>query len=125
MSRFIINPQFKQELVKALDDWTQAIFNKTDDVISIPRYWENWETSNPFRDIVDTEDLRNSGQISKLAVFKRSISWQVPYVGYVYYGFTLVDGRTIPDRQWIQVAYEENNYREILIIILKRRKIVK
>lgn len=125
MSKFTLNPNFKSQLSSALDDWIEEIFQKTDDVIATPRYWEGWTTSNPFRDIVDTEDLRNSGEKLKISQFKGVIKWSTSYVGYVYYGFTLADGRTIPSRKWVEVAESENNYRDLLIVILKRKGIIK
>jgi hypothetical protein len=119
MTTFHINPRFTQELHEIVEDWVDAIAQANDDVISTPRYWEGWETGNPFRDIIDTEALKNSKTKLKLSNYDYTITWSVPYIGYVYNGFTLQDGRKIPARKWCELAERENDYKDILVKFLK------
>jgi hypothetical protein len=120
MSHFTLNPSFKRNLEKSFETWAQHIFETNDDVIKTPRYWDGWVTSNPFRDIVDTEKLRLSGSLTKLSRFKSTMTWATPYVEYVYFGYMLSDGRRIPDRKWVNVAFAENDYKASLVNIFKQ-----
>jgi hypothetical protein len=124
MSNFHINPRFVQELQNCIEDWVDAIAQANDDVISIPRYWEGWQTGNPFRDIIDTEALRNSKTKLKVSNYDYTVTWSVPYIGYVYNGFTLQDGRKIPARKWCEVAERENDYKGVFVKLLKQRKLI-
>lgn len=118
MSSFKLSSDFKNQLSKSLAQWAEQIYQATDSVIATPRYWDNWTTSNPFRDIIDSEDLRNSGKLTQVSKFKWNMTWSTAYIFYVYFGYTLADGRQIPDRKFIEVAFDENNYRDWLIKIL-------
>jgi hypothetical protein len=123
MAKLVINRQkLNQKLETILYRFSQEVFKANDRVIRTPRLWEDWETSDPFRDIVDSKDLANSGKIYKAGKLKYEIKWSTPYILYVYFGYMLQDGRRIPARKWIDIAKQENNYHQILRMVIKTSK---
>lgn len=115
MAKFKPNFEFEKHLEIAFKDIVYAIFYASQLVINTERYWDGWETSNPNRDIVDTAKLRDSGKVEFISNRKAVISWSTAYVFFVYFGYTLKDGRRIPARKWIHIAIDENNFPLLFI----------
>ncbi len=118
MAKFIRNPNFKVSVVKAYTDFVYELFYLMQLIINTPRYWDGWETSDPFRDIVDTGALRDSGNVEKVSQYSSKISWVTEYVGFVYFGYTLRSGRRIPARKWAEITEEENDLYALWLAIL-------
>lgn len=121
VGNFKMNPKFKPELQVAFTEFTQEYFKLAQKVINESRLWDNWETSNPFRDIVDTGDLSESGTVNAIAPFYSVVSWVTDYVTLVYFGYALSDGRRIPSRKWADVAIQENDLLLLFATILVNR----
>lgn len=120
MANFILNSEFKYVLSKATEELVNEYAKLCRDIIQTPRFWEGWETSEPFRDIVDTGALDESMQIYKQATLRYTVTWYTDYVVFVYMGYTLADGRRIPPREWAMLAIYENDLLGIFAGILKR-----
>lgn len=118
MGQFILNPKFKQVLEISVGEFAREYAQLCRDVIEIERLWLGWETSNPLRDIVDTNALNESMTVEQVNETMWRIGWHVLYVIYVYFGYALPDGRRIPPRQWCQIAIDENNLLDIFRRIL-------
>jgi hypothetical protein len=110
---FKINPEFQHKLDEALQEFVYAFAQACRDVIELERYWEGWETSNPIRDIVDTNALNASLTITQIKMHTYRIRWATAYVVYVYMGYALSDGRNIPARKWVDVAMAENDFYSV------------
>jgi hypothetical protein len=113
VSKFIINPKFKSKFNNAM---REVVANTTDklaefsrQVIETDRYWEGWVTSNPVRDIVDTNAMNESMTTELVTSNKGRISWFAVYAIYVYYGYVTQTGARIPPRMWVHIALMENN----------------
>lgn len=118
MSEFILDPNFKYAIEQSLDEFSDEFSLLCREVITTPRYWEDWVTSDPFRDIVDTTALDQSMVVRKLERFKLMIGWYTDYVTFVYGGYTLADGRRIPPREWVMLAIQENDILRLFCEIL-------
>lgn len=90
-------------------------------VIEEDRLWEGWETSNPLRDIVDTNAMNESIEVYKDRLLSYYVSWATDYVLYVYFGYALPSGQRIPPRRWAEIAVDENEVLEIFGDILRKR----
>lgn len=123
MATFTINPKFKQALSQSAEGFAHEFSLLCREVIEVERLWANWETSNPLRDIVDTNALNESMSVDQVDEMLWRISWATLYVVYVYMGYALADGRRIPARRWVQITIDENDtlgiFRRILIKNLK------
>ena len=110
-------------LLQAIDDslssFVKDYADLCYDVIDKVRYWENWTTSDPYRDIVDTTALRNSMERKRLSRFRWSVTWSVPYVLYVYYGYITQKGNIIPARKWAEIAIAENDLHGLFSVWLR------
>ena len=109
MGNFKLNPNFNDWLTNAFSQFVDDYFALVQEVLNKPRVWEGWETSEPFRDIVDTGDLRDSGVVTQWDQFYYVLSWSTDYVQLVYFGYALADGRRIPPRKWAELAIREND----------------
>ncbi|MEM7578259.1 MAG: hypothetical protein AAF316_00145 [Cyanobacteria bacterium P01_A01_bin.80] len=118
MAKFKPNDEFKTMIEKSFKDFVYSFFYLIQLVINEPRLWKDWETSDPFRDIVDTGALRNSGKVNFETSKKAVLSWTTEYVGFVYFGYTLQSGKRIPPRKWVKIAMNENDLLVIFAQIL-------
>ena len=119
MSQLKINPQFEIALYRSVKMFVQEYFRLATEIIETDRYWDGWETSNPYRDIVDTSDLKNSGRIEQLSESAFKMKWVTDYVTFVYFGYFLQDGRRIPARKWVELVMQENNMNQIALNIFR------
>lgn len=109
MASFKLNPDFEEALNGALEEFVREFAQACRDVIEIERYWDGWTTSNPLRDIVDTNALNVSMEVFQVKTLTYRIRWATAYVVYVYLGYALQDGRRIPARKWVEIAMNEND----------------
>ena len=119
MSKFKQNPKLHKTLDIALNRFSETYAQLARDVIEQPRLWDDWETSNPFRDIIDTNTLNESMTLLKVSNNRYVVKWSTFYVVFVYYGYALADGRRIPPRKWAEIAIYENDLLQIFGQILK------
>lgn len=112
--------KFYNILDAALEEFAQEFALLCRKVIETERTWEDWETSNPLRDIVDTNKMNESMQVNKEDMLSYLVSWATEYVQYVYFGYSLQDGRRIPARKWAEIAVDENDVLTLFGQILKR-----
>jgi hypothetical protein len=104
-----MNPEFKHQLDEALQEFTYTFAQACRDVIEIERVWENWTVTNPLRDIVDSNALNASMTVTQIRPLTYRIRWATDYVVYVYWGYTMQNGRRIPSRKWVNIAMQEND----------------
>jgi hypothetical protein len=113
VGKFTVNPNLDKALNQSFEEFVQEYFLLARKVIETPRTWDGWETSNPYRDIVDTNDLNESGHIHNFQasenMFSATVTWVTDYVALVYFGYSLSDGRRIPSRKWAEIAVYEND----------------
>lgn len=121
MSRVRFNSRFKSTVAQSVEMFANEYFALSQAIIDTARYWEEWETSEPFRDIVDSGDLHASGKVQQVTLYRYRITYSVPYVLYVYFGYMLADGRKIPARKWLELVADENNLQIIWAMLLKRQ----
>lgn len=118
---FRMRPGAKEELnnalLEVLDALTEAIYTEATRIIETERYWADWTTSDPNRDIVDTNALNKSGQIIELSKYKRRIRYATEYVIYVYFGHLTPSGARIPPRMWLHLAIDENEQMLLDLIV--------
>lgn len=121
MSQIKINKEkINQILEDSLEKFVVDFSGMCYDVIDTERFWQNWyPKTTPYRDIVDTTDLRNSMERSKLEKFRWRIRWSTFYVTLVYFGYVLPNGGIIPPRKWVEIAIEENDLRSRFIYWLR------
>jgi hypothetical protein len=115
------NPAFRQAITEALGEFTTEYSLMARKVIEEERIWKDWTTSNPLRDIVDTDALNLSMLVSQVNNYKFRVSWFTLYAAYVYFGYSLADGRKIPSRPWAEIAIQENPVLEIFASILRKK----
>lgn len=99
----------------------ESVYNKLDDsfasmidyyfkalraTINISRYWEGFR-NNPFRDIVDSGEFRDSQDREKLGQMSWNIFWLAEYAIYVRYGGVTPQGIHFPGRNFEEIAAEE------------------
>lgn len=115
------NPAFRQAITEALGEFTTEYSLMARKVIEEERIWKDWTTSNPLRDIVDTDALNLSMLVSQVDNYKFRVSWFALYAAYVYFGYSLADGRKIPSRPWAEITIQENPVLEIFASILRKK----
>lgn len=115
------NPAFRQAISEALGEFTEEYSLMARKVIEEERIWQGWETSNPLRDIIDTEALNLSMLVSQVDNYRFRVSWFALYAAYVYFGHSLADGRKIPARRWCNIAIAENPVLDIFASILRKK----
>jgi hypothetical protein len=115
------NPNFRKAITEALSDFTGEYSLMARKVIEEERIWKDWTTSNPLRDIVDTNALNLSMLVSQTDNYRFRVSWFALYAAYVYFGYTLANGRKIPSRRWAEIAIDENPVLDIFAGILRKK----
>lgn len=121
MATFKENPKFRQAITAALSEFTDEYSLMARKVIEEERLWANWTTSNPLRDIVDTNALNLSMLTTQINNYRFRVSWYALYAVYVYFGYSLPDGRKIPSRPWAEIAIDENPVLDIFSDILRQK----
>lgn len=112
--------EFYKTLDAALAEFTYEFSLLCRKVIETDRLWEGWETSNPLRDIVDTNAINESMSSVEESSLYYAVQWATEYVLYVYFGYALPDGRRIPPRKWAQLAVDENDTLALFGSILRK-----
>lgn len=110
-----------------LDDYLESVFDgivegykqELDDVISNPRYWgqgfgttrrKNGEiVSGGFRNIVDTQELKNSQSDSRTGKLEHTFEWDAGHATIVHEGT-----RNMPPRPWTRVAAQNLNIEDLI-----------
>jgi hypothetical protein len=118
MAKFIIDEQFTDILQVSIEQFANKYAQICTTLIDTPRYWEDWTTSDPFRDIVDTGALRDSIAIDQINDYCHTISWITAYVEFVYFGHMTRKGNWIPPRKWAELVIQENDLLYIYAAIL-------
>jgi hypothetical protein len=121
MAKFKESPEFRKAITEALAEFTDEYSLMARKVIEEERVWKDWVTSDPLRDIVDTNALNLSMLVSQVNNYRFRVSWFALYAAYVYFGYSLADGRKIPPRKWAEIAIDENPVLEIFTAILKKK----
>ena len=103
-----------QQLDKSFDSMIEYYFKALRAVINISRTWEGFQ-SNPFRDIVDSGQFRDSQDKEKLGRMAWTIFWLAEYSLYVRYGGVTPNGVHFPGRAFEEVALEEVNLTDFFI----------
>lgn len=111
---------FVNLLDQALEEFAVEFSLLCRKVIEEERIWDGWETSNPLRDIVDTNALNESMLTDKEQQLSYYVQWATEYVQYVYFGYSLPDGRRIPPRKWAEIAVSENDILSLFADILRK-----
>jgi hypothetical protein len=119
--KFKENPAFRQAISEALGEFTDEFSLMSRKVIEEERLWDNWVTSNPLRDIVDSNALNLSMLVSQVDNYRYRVSWFALYAAYVYFGHQTQSGKRIPPRRWADIAVEENPVLEIFAGILRKK----
>jgi hypothetical protein len=115
------NPAFRGAISEALSEFTNEYSLMCRKVIEEERLWKDWVTSNPLRDIVDTNALNLSMLVSQVDNYRYRVSWFALYAAYVYFGSTTQSGKRIPDRKWCDLAIDENPVLDIFAAILRKK----
>ena len=111
---------FTELLDRALEEFTTEFSLLCRKVVEEERIWDGWETSNPLRDIVDTNALNESMITDRESQLSHYVQWATEYVQYVYFGYALPDGRRIPPRKWCEIAVDENDILALFASILRK-----
>lgn len=119
MATFKLDNHLERALIESVKSFTQRYFELATAIIENERFWKDWETSNPYRDIVDTGDLKNSGRIIQNSETGFTVAWFTDYVTFVYFGYYLLDGRRIPPRKWAELVIAENDLFKIWFDIIR------
>jgi len=115
------NPAFRQAITEALGEFTVEYSLMARKVIEEERLWKDWVTSNPLRDIIDSNALNLSMLVSQVDNYRFRVSWFALYAAYVYFGYTTQSGKRIPPRRWCDIAIEENPVLDIFAAILRKK----
>jgi hypothetical protein len=59
--------------------------------------------------------------VSQVDAYRFRVSWFALYAAYVYWGYSLADGRKIPSIPWAQLAIDENPVLDIFADFLKKK----
>jgi hypothetical protein len=121
LATFKENPAFRSAISEGLGEFTTEYSLMARKVIEDERLWKDWITSNPLRDIVDTNALNLSMLVSQVNSYKFRVSWFALYAAYVYFGYTTQSGKRIPARPWADIVIDENPVLEIFVAVLKKK----
>lgn len=117
-NNFTLDPDFKKNMALVLErttrDVSQILAEKSREVIETTRTWDDWTTSDPTRDIVDTNEMNQSMTIEQVSSFLWRITWNTSYVIFVYFGHATPSGNRIPARRWVHIAIAENDFQAIV-----------
>lgn len=95
-----------KQLDKAFDSMVAYYFKAIRAVISIDRTWSGFE-KNPFRDILNTGEFRDSQGKQKISQMHWSIYWTAAYSVFILYGGKTPQGTSFPGRRVDLVAAQE------------------
>ena len=108
----------KQAINQRLDDSFASMidyyFKALRATINISRYWEGFQ-KNPFRDIVDSGQFRDSQDKEKLGRMAWTIFWLAEYAVFIRYGGVTPQNAHFPGRAFEEVALEEVDLTDFFI----------
>jgi len=104
----------EKQLDAAFDSMIEYYFKALRAVINVSRNWSGFE-KNPFRDIVDTTEFRDSQGKEKLGRMAWNIFWLAEYAQYIRYGGVTPKGARFPGRAFEEIALAEVDLTEFFI----------